>query len=148
MARSTSSKQILRLPVQTLSLSSIKELDKLCKIFLQFDLKGTVRGQAIFNLVAYPAYKSRKDGQLLIGKKIPLTIQKPVKFQELRLPLTLGNLEIVFEELRKKGANEKTKLVFTPRLYRANPHAEYLVDESSGQFSLLAKPSPPAPPSY
>jgi hypothetical protein len=140
----TPKKGTLQLPVQTLSLSRIKDWDKLRKIFFQFDISLSANGGKIFGLVAYPAY--RKKGKWVIAKRIPLQVVEDVKRYELPLPLTLGNLEMKRSDLKRLMRRGGRKLVFTPQLYRANAHAEYLVSDENSTSTMLAKPSPPAPP--
>lgn len=133
----------IKLPVQTLNWSRIKNPNRLWKIFFQFEIKASGNGNKIFQLVAYPSYKNKNNCS--IGKRIPLEIKKPGKSIALRLPLALGNLELVYSEMKRRfSIGQNMNLEFTPHLYRANPHAEYLVTD--GTNSMVANPSPPAKP--
>ncbi|MBS1920652.1 MAG: hypothetical protein JST17_10405 [Bacteroidetes bacterium] len=135
----------IKFPAQTLNWRRIKNSGKLWKLFFQFEVKALRSGTKTFQLVAYPAYKTR--GSYSFGKKIPLEIKRPVKMYELKLPLTLGNLEMALTEMKKKlSVSQNTQLVFIPKLYKTNPHAEYLV--SDGTNSIVANPSPPAKPGF
>lgn len=136
-------KSTIKLPVQALNWGAIKNPSRLWKIFFQFDVQASGDGHKFFRLVAYPAYKSR--GKCTIGKKIPLTVKRWKKFQELPLPLTLGNLELKYQDIKNKFAlHGKKQLELTPFLHASNPHAGYTV--SDGSSALNANPSPPAPP--
>ena len=139
-------KGTIQLPVQILNWSSIPNKPKLRKIFFQFNVKIGNSGNKTFSLVAYPAY--RINGKWKIGKKILMTVKKDTKTHELKLPLTLGNLELKHKDIKNKfSLHARTKMEFTPHFYKANPHAEYTVtDGTATAVTLTAKPSPPAPP--
>lgn len=138
-----SKKSTIRLPVQTLNWSLVKKPDKLWKIFFQFDVHADHSGRKTFSLVAYPAYKN--GSKCTIGPRISLKNKKNSKVHELKLPLTLGNLEMKHSDMKKTfSLTGKTQLLFTPHFYHANPHADYLV--SDGTSTLTANPSPPAKP--
>ena len=136
----------LFLPVQVLNWSTFRDDNKLWKIFLQFELMQGPGGRMMFELVAYPAYSSGKDS-CNWGNKKRLTIQKGSKMHRLSLPITLGNLELGPEEISKLRKSKGQRLVFTPRLYKANPHAAYTVADETGTTSALANPTPPGRPS-
>jgi hypothetical protein len=146
MKQKTKKKESIHLPVQSLRLSAIRDIDNLCKIFFQFDVNARRAGRPVLTLVAYPAYYGGKNQGLYFGKKIKLTVQKPLKMHALPVPITLGNLEISFEELKSSmNIDKSTKLILRPRLFKANAHAEYMITD--GTSTVEAKPSPPAPPS-
>jgi hypothetical protein len=140
MEKSAAKRAVLKLPVQELDWKAIPENTK--KIFFQFEVSGT--GTKIFSLVAYPAYRNGKKWS--IGKKIPLVNKKGAERIELSLPLTLGNLELNYTDLKNWPLTKGSKLVFTPQLYSKNPHAEYSVTDGVSQSRVTAKPSPPALP--
>lgn len=133
----------IKLPIQTLNWSKIKNTVNLKKIVLQFEIKAARNGNKNFQLVAYPFYINKKSNNY--GKKVSLDIKKPGKSISLKLPLTLGNIELLHSEMKRRFSFKRNmKLEFTPHLYRENPHAEYLV--SDGTNTMIANPSPPAKP--
>jgi hypothetical protein len=140
MEKSAAKRAVLKLPVQELDWKAIPANTK--KIFFQFEVSGN--GTKTFSLVAYPAYRNGKKWS--IGKKIPLVNKKGAERKELSLPLTLGNLELNYADLKKWQLSEGSKLVFTPQLYTKNAHAEYSVTDGVSQSRVTAKPSPPALP--
>ena len=142
MKNKSAKKPVLKLAVQELNWKLIPKNTK--KIFFQFDLQVTGNGTKKLSLVAYPAYKS--SGKWVIGNKIPMQNKKGAKMKELKLPLTLGNLELDCSDLKSWSLSGKSKLVFMPKLYRKNPHAEYIVTDDVTQSMVSAKPSPPASP--
>jgi hypothetical protein len=148
MANSSSkSKRVIQLPVQVLNWKSIKDPGNLYKIFFQFDIKLNPKGEKIYSLIAYAAYRYGKETKMFFGKKIPLSVKRPVEFFDLKLPVTLGNLELLHEDIISQvKPTEKTRLIFRPYYFKTNPHAAYQVSDEAGQGRLNAKPSPPAPP--
>jgi hypothetical protein len=135
----------LYLPVQVLNWSSFRDDKKLWKIFLQFELIEGPRGRISFELVAYPAYNSGKSCSWGTKKRLPVVKGSPM--HRLNLPITLGNLELGIKEIQKFRDSPGKRLVFTPRLYKANPHAAYDVSDESGSVTMLANPTPPGRPS-
>ena len=145
MATSKSHKKgTIKLPVQTLNWKLIKKTKDLKKIIFQFDVKLSGSGSKVFNLVAYPAY--RANGKWKFGKKIALPVQKGAPGHELRLPITLGNLELKYTKIKSWISSINSKLTFTPHFYKQNPHVSYTVSDGTNSTNLLANPCPPAKP--
>lgn len=134
----------IKLPVQILNWSLIKNLGNLKKIVFQFEIKAAGNGNKTFQLIAYPVYR---DDNRRKHKSVSLEIKRTRKAHFLKLPLTLANLELDYRDMmRKLNINKKSKLEFTPRLYKNNPHAGY--DVSDGINSVTVNPSPPAKPGF
>lgn len=144
MKKANSPKGRIKLPVQTLNWNSIPDYKNLKKIFFQFDVNTNGSGIKIFKIVAYPGYKI--NGKWQIGKKIDMPVKNSAGKYYLDLPLTLGNLELKVESIKKWIKGGVRFLTFIPHKYTDNPHAEYSVWDESSTSSVMAKPSPPAPP--
>ncbi len=143
MAKSSKKQPALRLAAQTLNWNLIKNLEGVRKIYFQFDVSASANGSKRFNLVAYPAYK--KSGKWVIGPKIPLD-KKPGKLYNIKLPVTLGNLELDGRDLSTLLRSDPKQVLFIPQHYKPNPHVEYMVTDGASQTNLKANPSPPALP--
>ena len=141
----TSKKQYkgtIKLPVQTLNMKLIKQ-DELKKIIFQFDVKHSDNGSKVFSLVAYPAYRGKK---WRFGKRIEMPVKSGVKLIRLKLPLTLGNLDLKSESLKDLTILKDAMLTFTPYLYKENNHAAYTVSDGVSIVDLYANPCPPGKP--
>jgi hypothetical protein len=145
MATSSSTqKGIIKLPVQTLNWKLVKKTKDLKKIIFQFDVKLSGNGSKVFAIIAYPAY--RYKGKWKFGKRIALPVKEGVPEHELRLPITLGNLELKYSKIKKWICSVDSKLTFTPHFYKQNPHVSYKVTDGVNSTDLLANPCPPAKP--
>ena len=138
-------KTIIKLPVQTLNLDNIKKLNRLRKIILQFEVSLEDAADSMFALVAYPVYRGKKKYK--IGKALPLEVEKGEITIELPLPLTLGNLELSYSQIKSLRKSGKGPLKFKPYLYEKNAHAAYYVTDNIGQVTEEANPTPPGRPS-
>ncbi len=134
----------ISLPNQFLSWDQFKKFKKLRKIILQFDVESNDKGDKTFSLVAYPVYKTKKSWK--IGTRIPLENTKDALSQELRLPLSLGNLELDSKQIKSLKESGGKSLIFKAYLYKKNAHAAYTVTDELGQTSVDANPCPPAKP--
>lgn len=143
------------------------------KLFLQPELVMLDGGNAVFRVIAYPAW--RVKGAWVIGKKITSTETSNGSVIPFKEPLAFGNNEIplsayrmkrkkVGKKIKKKyGAWERffRRICGNPRLLESavfrchtriseNPHMEYDVTmESEGTaMQWESNPSPPAKPMY
>lgn len=132
------------LKVQTLHWASIPKLNNLKRIVFQFDVKADKGGHKHFQLVAYPFY--RFNNKWKVGEKRSMPVPKGAKAHFFKLPLTLGNLVLGQAKISKLMKHGGPAFRLIPKLYKANPHAEYDVVDSSNTLLTDAKPSPPAPP--
>lgn len=147
MAKKNNKKGYLRLPKQVLNWSSVPK--ETIKILLQFDVTLYANGSKRFGIVGYPAKKNGK--KWAFGLKILLSDKAGYKYVKLPLPITLSNLELSCDDVKVKiKPDNKSKLLFTPKLYTDNPHASYDVTlggaKSGSSARVSANPCPQARP--
>ena len=136
MAKSPSKKTaVINLPVQTLKVGVFKE-KKIKNIVFQFDVSASKNGNKEYKLVAYINNQETKKWE-----KINLPIQKGSKLKPIKLPVTLGNLTVSYEDINQFVIKGSLSLVLTPILCKVNPHVSCEI--SDGAMTITAKPCPP-----
>ncbi len=130
--------------MQTLHWSSLPKLNSLKRLIFQFEVKADKGSHKYFQLVAYPIY--RVNNKWKVGDKRIMPVVKGGKALYLKLPITLGNIVMGQAKVNILRQHGGASFRFIPKLYKANPHAEYDIVDTSNTLLTDAKPSPPAPP--